>query len=114
MSLGRGSPWPKQRPGGPDMVTLQDNLPDHIGIQRYKAANKSPSLRELLPRNRVRMFDPSSVGGVDRHMVHFADTLHLQSGGKLEGFTQAYETYGVLNEDRSNVIWICHALSGDS
>ncbi|MCC7209628.1 MAG: alpha/beta fold hydrolase, partial [Anaerolineae bacterium] len=32
----------------------------------------------------------------------------------LRRFTLAYETYGSLNADRSNVILICHALSGDS
>lgn len=60
------------------------------------------------------MRDPRSVGVVDRQQVTFTDTLHLRSGGKLEGFTLAYETYGTLNAARSNAILICHALSGDS
>jgi homoserine O-acetyltransferase/O-succinyltransferase len=72
------------------------------------------TLRQLLPRRPVRRHDPHSVGVVDRYSVSFAETLHLQSGGKLEGFTLAYETYGKLNQDRSNAILICHALSGDS
>lgn len=72
-------------------------------------------LRDLLPRRPVRMQDPHSVGVVDRQYAHFPDvTLELQSGSVLEGFTLAYESYGKLNEDQSNAILICHALSGDS
>lgn len=72
-------------------------------------------LRELLPGRVVRPRDPHSVGVVDRQYAHFPDqTLQLRSGGRLEGFTLAYETYGQLNTDRSNAILIFHALSGDS
>ncbi len=74
----------------------------------------SDSLRSLLPRRPVRPRDPRSVGVVDRHHVDFDVTLRLRSGGKLEGFRLAYETYGKLNADKSNAIMICHALSGDS
>lgn len=42
------------------------------------------------------------------------DELVLDSGVKLGPITIAYETYGQLNEDRSNVILILHALSGDA
>ena len=39
--------------------------------------------------------------------------LTLDCGVELGPFTAAYETYGKLNEDRSNVILACHALTGD-
>ena len=41
------------------------------------------------------------------------DPLPLDGGGELVDARIAYETYGALNEDRSNVILLCHALTGD-
>ena len=43
-----------------------------------------------------------------------SEDLHLESGATLGPVTIAYETYGELNQDKSNVILVCHALSGDS
>ena len=40
--------------------------------------------------------------------------LTLESGEVLEDFTVAYTTYGSLSADASNVIWVIHALTGDS
>jgi homoserine O-acetyltransferase len=76
------------------MVALGDNVPE--------------SHPRLLPRRR------NSVGIVRKQYAHFETPLHLASGARLRRFTLAYETYGKLNLDRSNVILICHALSGDS
>jgi len=39
--------------------------------------------------------------------------LALDSGEKIEGLEVAYKTYGTLNEDRSNAVLICHALTLD-
>ncbi len=43
---------------------------------------------------------------------HFTSPLYLESGRILEPYDISYETYGELNEDKSNVIVICHALTG--
>ena len=39
--------------------------------------------------------------------------LRLDCGVELADFPVAYMTYGELNEDKSNVILVCHALTGD-
>lgn len=40
--------------------------------------------------------------------------FQLESGLSLPKLEIAYHTYGTLNEDRSNVIWVCHALTANS
>ncbi|MBU1741929.1 MAG: homoserine O-acetyltransferase, partial [Proteobacteria bacterium] len=58
-----------------------------------------------------------SVGLVEKRFFSFAEPpveLVLESGAGLGQITLAYETYGRLDEDRSNAVLICHALSGDS
>lgn len=38
----------------------------------------------------------------------------LEAGGILPEITIGYHTYGTLNKDKSNVVWVCHALTADS
>jgi homoserine O-acetyltransferase len=44
----------------------------------------------------------------------FPEPLRLRHGETLPGVEVTYETYGTLNEDRSNAVLICHAITGDS
>ncbi|MDO5837005.1 MAG: homoserine O-acetyltransferase, partial [Methanobacterium sp.] len=55
-----------------------------------------------------------SVGVVETKHYHFSEELMLEGGGRLKDVTIAYETYGVLNKQKSNAILVCHALSGDA
>lgn len=41
------------------------------------------------------------------------EPLRLDCGAELADFSLAYQTYGTLNADKSNVILVCHALTGD-
>ena len=58
-----------------------------------------------------------TVGLVEKKSYTFAEPpneITLESGARLGPVTIAYETCGQLNDDKSNVILIGHALSGDS
>ena len=54
-----------------------------------------------------------SVGIVTPQILHFAEPLTLECHRSLPYFDLVYETYGVLNDDKSNAILICHALSSN-
>ncbi|TXD97204.1 homoserine O-acetyltransferase [Psychrobacter frigidicola] len=43
---------------------------------------------------------------------HFTEPLTLECNRTLPSFDLVVETYGTLNEEKSNAILICHALSG--
>jgi len=49
---------------------------------------------------------------IETKTAKFTEPLYLESGRILEEFELVYETYGELNEDKSNVIVVCHALAG--
>lgn len=40
--------------------------------------------------------------------------FELECGATLPSVTIAYDTYGRMNADRSNVVWVCHALTANS
>jgi homoserine O-acetyltransferase/O-succinyltransferase len=48
------------------------------------------------------------------HIFHYHQTFRLEAGGVLPGFQLKYGTLGKLNEERNNVIWVCHALTGNA
>lgn len=59
-------------------------------------------------------FPGDSVGLVTPQIMTFNEPLMLECGKSLAaGYQIIYETYGTLNQDKSNAILICHALSGN-
>ena len=48
------------------------------------------------------------------HLFHHEARFDLESGSHLPGFQLKYTTYGTLDHERSNVVWVCHALTGNS
>jgi homoserine O-acetyltransferase len=44
----------------------------------------------------------------------YQQPFELESGQTLPGLTIAYHSYGKLNANKDNVIWICHALTANS
>jgi homoserine O-acetyltransferase len=56
--------------------------------------------------------DSSSVGIVAPQVAHFDQPLLLACGRTLANYELVYETYGELNEEKSNAVLVCHALSG--
>lgn len=56
----------------------------------------------------------NSVGLVETKFFTYDGKMKLESGKELGPFTLSYETYGQLNEDKSNVVLIEHALTGDA
>jgi homoserine O-acetyltransferase/O-succinyltransferase len=60
----------------------------------------APDIAAHIPDG-VRYFTPSAP-------------LRLQSGAELSAPTIAFQTWGTLNANRDNVIWVCHALTGNT
>ena len=45
---------------------------------------------------------------------HSKEPFQLENGNSLPGITIAYHSYGNLNEGKTNVVWVCHALTANS
>ncbi len=50
----------------------------------------------------------------EKQFYHSKERFELEAGGSLPELTIAYHTYGEMNADKSNVVWICHALTANS
>jgi homoserine O-acetyltransferase len=46
--------------------------------------------------------------------LHIKKSFELESGENLSEVTIGYHTYGTLNASKSNVVWVCHALTANA
>jgi len=55
----------------------------------------------------------AQIANPQSHIVHFNEKLPLDCGSEVAQFSIAYQTYGELNAAKSNLVLVCHALTGD-
>ncbi len=60
-----------------------------------------------------RQAEPATNLAGEQAVVAHTEALKLDSGLDLGPITVAYQCYGKLNQDKSNAILVCHALTGD-
>ncbi len=53
----------------------------------------------------------ATLGLVSPQDMHFSEPLALKSSAVLPAYSLRFETYGALNEARSNAVLVCHALN---
>ncbi|KAK4227514.1 putative homoserine O-acetyltransferase [Podospora fimiseda] len=75
--------------------------------------NRSATLRQQAARSDTSGPEPSYTVGATE-IFHSSEPLLLDHGGQLVEFDIAYETWGSLNPDRSNVILLHTGLSASS
>lgn len=51
---------------------------------------------------------------MQEHFFTYNKKFKLELGGALKEFQLSYQTMGTINKDGSNIIWVCHALTGNS
>ena len=76
-----------------------------------RVMSEAPASQTVLDHS-VRL---AQVTNPESQIVHFGEhePLPLDCGDSLAPFSIAYQTYGTLNADRSNLVLVCHALTGD-
>lgn len=51
---------------------------------------------------------------MDPEIYKYNGVFKLESGNELSGLEIGFHTYGTLNKNRDNVVWVCHALTANS
>lgn len=60
------------------------------------------------------MSDPLNRTSGTIRLTPVDSPFHLECGSAIAPLAMAYQTYGTLNEERSNAILVCHALTGSA
>lgn len=51
---------------------------------------------------------------IEKHLFEYREPILLEGGQCMPELTLAYTTYGVLNDKKDNVVWVCHAFTGNA
>jgi len=51
---------------------------------------------------------------MDAEIFKYNNTFKLESGRQLSELEIGFNTFGTLNKNRDNVVWVCHALTANS
>ena len=83
--------------------------------KQQKRLNKSdqPLTNLFTNINQAYLYFATGKMKLMKHFAHDKPFL-LESGATLPGIEISYYTYGTLNAEGSNVIWICHALTANA
>jgi homoserine O-acetyltransferase/O-succinyltransferase len=71
-----------------------------------------PAIHPMAGRN----FNPKEedLVKITEELYRSTQPLKLESGRELTEYHLHYTTFGKLNPERNNVVWVCHALTGNS
>ncbi|MEW6655025.1 MAG: homoserine O-acetyltransferase [Bacteroidota bacterium] len=65
-------------------------------------------------KNRIRVIHNLRQEETEYQKLFIDEPFQFESGAVIPTVNIAYETYGKLNDDGTNAILVCHALTGDS
>lgn len=51
---------------------------------------------------------------MNTEVFKYTQTFELESGGQLQHLEIGFHTYGRLNKEKDNVVWVCHALTANA
>ncbi|NLW13397.1 MAG: homoserine O-acetyltransferase [Trueperella sp.] len=92
--------------GYPPITPVTDAAP----VGDYDTGYHPPLVRKPIPATGA--WTPGDDPG-EREFLDIGP-MNLELGRKLPSVTLAYETWGELNDDGTNAVLLCHALTGDS
>lgn len=79
-------------------------------LKRPSSANRSQPLR----RSQAEIQLHGALNSDTVQYYHHKAPFVLESGAVLEELQIAFQTYGALNRQGDNVVWVCHALTANA